>query len=49
MNQTYAINVSTTEEELPFKVKNQSIAYGIHLNSKSRSCQIKSNEELIKT
>ena len=35
VNHTSALNVSTTEEELPFKVKNQSIADGIHLKSKS--------------
>ena len=51
VNQTSALNVNTTEEELPLKLKNQSIEEGNHLNSsktKSKSSQGKSNEELLK-
>ena len=51
VNQTSALNVSTTEEVLPFYLKNQSIEEGNHLKSsqtKSKSSQGKSNEELLK-
>ena len=36
VNQISALNVNTTEEELPLHFKNQSIASEVHLNSKSR-------------
>ena len=35
VNQTSALNVNTTEEELPLKLKNQSIEEGNQLMSKS--------------
>ena len=35
VNQTSALNVSTTEEELPLQFKNQLIASGFYLKSKS--------------
>ena len=51
VNQTSALNVNTKEEELPWKLKNQSIEERNHLKSsqaKSKSIQGKSNEELLK-
>ena len=35
VNHTSALNINTTEEELSFNLKNQSIADGLHLKSKS--------------
>ena len=51
VNQTSALNVNTKEEELPWKLKNQSIEERNHHKSsqpKSKSIQGKSNEELLK-
>ena len=47
VNQTSALNISITEEELNLHLKNQSIASGFHL--KSKSSQTKSNREMVMT
>ena len=50
VNQTSAPNVSTTKEKLPLQFKNQLIASGFYLMSKSgksKASQSKSNEEMI--
>ena len=44
VNQTSALNVNTTEEELSLKLKNQSIEEGNHLKSKSNKVKVKSRE-----
>ena len=44
VNQTSALNVSTTDEVLPLYSKNQSIEEGNHLKSKSRKVKVKSNK-----
>ena len=48
VNQTSALNVSTTEEVLPLYSKNQSIEDGNHLKSKSNKVKVKSNEVRMK-
>ena len=44
LNQTSALNVSTTEEKLHLQFKNQLIASGFYLNSKSRQVKVKSSQ-----
>ena len=47
VNQTSALNVSTTREELPSQIKDQLITKGFYLKSKSSQVKVKSNEEMI--
>ena len=44
VNQTSALNVNTTDEELPLHFKNQSIASDVHLKSKSRQVKVKPSQ-----
>ena len=44
VNQTSALNVSTTREELPLQFKDQLIANGFYLKSKLSQVKFKSNK-----